>query len=135
MIRFGQSLHPSWPAVWVIFSVLAVSTPAALGIPNNWTGNGDWTDVARWSAGHTPAAGEDVTIVSGTVTQAISSLALTSYTLNSGANHVFNGTNTAINATTVSISGTMSHGVNTDTNGVPGVYADWTPDNRLWISC
>jgi hypothetical protein len=74
------------------------------------------------------APGDDV-VIDANVTMSNSSVSLNSYVLNAGKTHTFAGTNTALIATDVTIDGTFTHGINTDTN------APWAPDTSSSRVC
>lgn len=107
---------------------------AALAAPKTFTGTGDWNDTNRWTGTTLPADGDDVTI-DGALTLTNATPNLSSYLLKASRTQTIGGTNSCILATNVVIYGTLTHNPNTDTNGTPGVYSDWTPDNWIWIQC
>lgn len=93
------------------------------------TNNGNWDVAATWSNG-VPLAGDVVVIPSGrTVTNNVQTVLLSSLT-NSGT-LVCVGTNNFLTATNITVLGTVTHPVNTDTNGAD----NWTPDNGVLIIC
>lgn len=92
--------------------------------------NGPWDVAATWLEGVVPGPGDSVT-VSHAVT-----LSNGTHPLNSFVNNgtlTFSGWNTALKATTITLGGTVTHPTQSDVTGSPGVYADWTPDNRILI--
>ena len=121
----------------VVVSLSILATTLALpAASKTWSGSGDWyVDTANWTPAGAPGAGDDVVINSGTVTNTSSTANLNSYLIKSGATHVFSNWNTKLTAVSVVISGNVTHVVNSDTNGAPGTYADWTPDARVYIEC
>jgi hypothetical protein len=96
---------------------------------------GNWSDPATWEDGGTlgvPKAGDNV-MLNHAVTLSETTPELESFTNN--ATLTFNGWNTRLRAATVTVNGTITHPNQTDVAGTPGVYADWTPDHRVWIVC
>ena len=96
---------------------------------------GNWNDPATWEDGGTlgvPQAGGNV-MLNHAVTLSETTPELESFTNN--ATLTFNGWNTQLRAATVTINGTITHPNQTDVTGTPGVFADWTPDHRVWIVC
>jgi len=89
------------------------------------TGGGDWSNLATWDV-RVPIAGDDV-VVGHAVTLSGSSASLASTVVNGTL--TFAGWTTVLNAGNLTIAGTVTHDVNTDTNGGDG----WTPDNRVNI--
>ncbi len=95
--------------------------------------SGNWNSTDTWG-GSVPGALEDVVVAAGhSVTVDVATAALNSFT-NNGA-LVFIGWNNKLTATEVSINGTITHLPQSDITGTIGVYADWTPDNRVWLVC
>jgi len=97
---------------------------------NTWSGTGIWNSVANWDSGFVPSNGQSV-LINGNVTLTNSTARLFSYTLSPGATNIFTGTNTILNASNVFIYGTVTHGINADTNPADG----WQWTNRIYISC
>jgi len=104
---------------------------------------GYWTNTATWVGGSLPQAGDDVVIAHAvTLNQSTPLLASCSNT----AAITFIGWNTALQATHVYVSNTITHNVQSQIapdNGVTapqplvngGTYEQWVPDNRVWIIC
>ncbi|NLE40980.1 MAG: hypothetical protein GX615_04000, partial [Lentisphaerae bacterium] len=109
--------------------VLIACAPSAILAANTWTGTGDWNTAANWSEG-VPVAGQDV-VINGNATLTNATPALASLTVNSAKTLTFDGWDTLLTATTVTIAGTVTHAQNTDTNSVDG----WTPNARVKIAC
>ena len=89
----------------------------------------DWNTAANWSEG-VPAAGQEV-VINGDVMLTNATPLLISCTLNAGATQTFNGWDSVLNASVVTINGTMTHAPNTDSDGADG----WTPNVRVNIAC
>ena len=109
--------------------VLIACAPSAILAANTWTGTGDWNTAANWSEG-VPVAGQDV-VVDGNAMLTNATPALASLTVNGTKTLTFDGWDTLLTATTVTIAGTVTHAQNTDTNAVDG----WTPSARVNIAC
>lgn len=94
---------------------------------------GYWTNAATWDGGLTlPQAGDDVAI-SHAVTLDGNTPELGSFTNSNTL--TFIGWETRLYATNVTVISNITHLAQSDTTGVAGVYADWTPDNRIYIVC
>ena len=93
---------------------------------------GDWNNAANWDTGSVPVAGDDV-IVDSDVTLTSATPALASYTLNAGATHTFDGWDSLLSATSVTIQGTMTHAQNTAT--ATNSLGNWVPNARVNIAC
>ncbi len=112
-------------------TMLAMLTaPFAVIAANTFTAaSGDWNTAANWSEG-VPVAGEAV-VIDGNATLTNATPALSSMTVNAGKTLTFDGWDTLLTATTVTIAGTVTHAQNSDTNAVDG----WTPSARVNIAC
>ena len=112
-------------------TMLAMLTaPFAVIAANTFTAaSGDWNTAANWSEG-VPVAGQDV-VVDGNAMLTNATPALASLTVNGTKTLTFDGWDTLLTATTVTIAGTVTHAQNTDTNSVDG----WTPNARVKIAC
>lgn len=110
----------------------AVTSFSTIGTIAEWTSiaDGMWTNPATWNVPGVPRAGAPVT-VNHAVTLDVATPELSSVTVNVGKTLTFDGWDTVLTADTVTISGTVTHVQNTDTNGIDG----WTPDARVNIVC
>ncbi len=114
-------------------ALLAGTAAIALGAKTTSTINtGNWNDVI-WNAG-APDVGDTV-VVAHNIRLTNSTPICGSVTVNASKTLTFSGTNTILLATNVTLFGTVTHDPETQTNGTPGVYSSWTPDNWLWIQC
>ncbi|NLE41654.1 MAG: glycoside hydrolase family 127 protein [Lentisphaerae bacterium] len=112
-------------------SAAAMLLASGLARANTFTavsGN-DWNTPEYWSGG-VPVAEQDVVINGGVMLTNATPL-LISCTLNAGATQTFNGWDSVLNASVVTINGTMTHAPNTDSDGADG----WTPNARVNIAC
>jgi hypothetical protein len=95
---------------------------------NTNVGSGAWNDIANWSIGRPPIAGDTVTIATS-ITVDVSVGPLPSLTVLAGAALTFSGSNTRVTAETVNVYGTLTHITNSAT------ASPWTPDGRVWLVC
>jgi hypothetical protein len=130
---------PSRLSAGLLVWLLAFPVAQADVTTNTWSYTGswtnpaaNWTNIANWSASHTPLAGEAV-VINGTVTLTNSTEVLYSYTLNANKTNMFYGTNTILVATDVTIYGVISHGTNSA--GTTNSSGQWIADNGVWIQC
>ncbi len=102
---------------------------------NVWTGAGAtdlWHDPANWSAG-VPQTGQDVRIDSAPnarLTNATAALA--SFRITSGRTLTVEGWQSAIDATEMTIEGTITHAAQTVTEPDPQT-GEWVPQHRIWL--
>ncbi len=118
--------------------IAALSTLVCLclsaGAANTFTavsGN-DWNTLVNWSAGIVPTNGESV-VINDNVTLTNSTASLASLSVATGKTLTFDGWDTVLNASAVSVTGTVTHAQNsaTTTNSL-GV---WVPNARVQINC
>jgi hypothetical protein len=109
-----------------------MTTQVAQAYTRTTAAAGYWTNTATWVDSLPPAANDDV-VIDHAVTLDVSPPVLASCSNN--ATLTFVGWQTVLTATVVIVNGTITHPPQSDTNGVGGVYGDWTPDNRVWIVC
>ena len=91
----------------------------------------DWNTAANWSEG-VPFAGQEV-VINGNATLTNATPALASLTVNSGKTLTFDGWDTLLSATTVTIDGTVTHAQNTATT--TNSLGQWVPNARVNIAC
>ena len=101
------------------------------------SGTTNWNDAA-WDNG-LPTA-DDTVIISGDadITLTAPTHALASFLISDNATLTFsNGFDVCLTATDVAIvsNSTVTHAIQSDTDGTPGVFADWTPDSRVYFVC
>ncbi len=118
---------------WLMMAMTVLGA-ASLCAANTFTavsGN-DWNTASNWSAGHVPTDNEDV-VVNGNVLLTNATPSLASLTVNSAKTLTFDGWDTLLSATNVTIAGTVTHAQNAaaETNSL-GV---WVPNARLNIAC
>ncbi len=113
----------------VIITIMTMNVQAA---QRSTVAAGLWTNAAIWTDGILPQGGDDVS-VDHAVTLDQSTPGLNSFVNN--AEFTFEGWNTQLQATEVTVNANITHPVQSDTNGTIGVYSSWTPDNRVWIVC
>ncbi len=109
-----------------------LGTTTAYAASRSTIAAGYWTNTAIWASSAMPANGDDVS-VGHAVTLDVSPPALKTFA--NTATLTFVGWNTALTATVVTVNGTITHPTQGDITGTRGVYADWTPSNRVWIVC
>ena len=81
-----------------------------------------------------PGDAETVLVAAGhSVTADVASASLSAFTLDGAL--VCIGWDNKLTSGDVVINGTVTHPMQSDVSGTVGVYADWTPDNRVWIIC
>ena len=107
-----------WACMW--------SLPALAGL-NTFTNAGAWSDGTRWSLGHVPVDSEDV-VINANVTLTNATANLLSYTISSGKTQTFNALDAVLTAAVVTVSGTVTHAINTDTNGCA-----YTNASGVWL--
>lgn len=134
--RFQWALCLARPAVklfccWALAAGMLAGTAHAA--TRTTIAMGYWTNEAVvWGGGNLPQAGDDVVVVHAvTLDESTPWLSSCSNT----ATLTFLGTNTALRSTNVYVNGTITHPAQTDVDGNPGTYTDWTPDSRIWIVC
>ena len=110
---------------------LIACAPSAILAANTWTGTGDWNTAANWSEG-VPVAGQDV-VVDGNAMLTNATPALASLTVNSAKTLTFDGWDTLLTATAVTIAGTVTHAQNTATT--TNSLGAWVPNARVNIAC
>ena len=117
----------SFAGTLALCCVLSSST-SVQAATNTFETVGDWSTPGNWSLSHVPTNGEDV-VINANVTNFSGTASLASYTLNAGKTHTFQGWDSPITATVVTVNGTMTHNIQsaTTTNGA-GL---WIPDNRV----
>jgi len=127
--------HIRWIQFVVLYVLVALVTTSYAAI-NYWDGDTStsWFDGANWSLGTVPGLGGDVQISSGTTyapTLTNETGALNSLVLDSGQTLTVSGWNSKIDATTVTIVGTITHLENnvTTTNG----EGQWVPLHRILL--
>ena len=91
----------------------------------------DWNTAANWSEG-VPVAGQAV-VIDGNATLTNATPALASLTVNSAKTLTFDGWDTLLTATTVTIDGTVTHAQNTAT--ATNSLGVWVPNARVNIAC
>ena len=106
--------------------------PSARAATGTFSGTGDWMDAARWTGG-VPTNDGDSAIINGNLTLTNATALLVSYTLNAGYTNTFTSTSAVLRAQTLTIYGVITHNPETQTNGTPGVYSSWTPDNWVYL--
>lgn len=111
--------------------VLSSATPAQAAT-NTFETVGAWSTPGNWNLSHVPTNGEHV-VIDANVTNSSGTASLASYTLNAGKTHTFQGWDSALTATVVTVNGTMTHKPQTatSTNGA-GL---WIPDSRVYVVC
>ncbi len=134
-----QRLLPSsrrcLPSIALSVCLLLGAWSAAWATGNTWTGNGDgtnWSDPLNWSSGE-PDAGHVVAIGSGAsvlLTNATAELA--AFTISDAATLTFDGWDSALTATEMTIAGTLTHLAQTATEPDPET-GEWIPDHRIWL--
>ena len=111
----------------------ALCGPIAALAANTFTAvsGSDWNTAANWSEG-VPVAGQAV-VIDGNATLTNATPALASLTVNSAKTLTFDGWDTLLSATTVTIAGTVTHAQNTaaTTNSLGA----WVPNARVNIAC
>lgn len=113
-----------WLAVVSLWFLATDSTVAATA-----TVSGYWTNPATWGGGPVPGPGDVVTINGGVTVTNDTAVSGALISMDVGGTLVFSGWNSAITATTVSVTGTVTHLQNSATN------SPWTPDHRVYIVC
>jgi hypothetical protein len=109
--------------------LLAALAPQAEAAARTTIGNGNWSSTAIWDgASQKPQAGDTVTI-GHNVTLDESTPALSCLTVDANKTLTCVGMTIKVEATTVTVNGTITHPVQTDGT------APWVPDNRVWIQC
>ncbi len=94
---------------------------------------GAWNDPGTWGDS-VPGIGANVIVATGhSVTVDVATATMNTFT--GDGTVVFTGWNNTLTATEVTLNGTVTHLDQSDIAGTPGVYADWIPDNRVWIVC
>ena len=116
---------------------LALVVLPCQGAVTTWTGSGQNWNTANWSPS-APVAGDSV-VIAGDIVLTNRTVWLSSATI-SNAIFLFSDTtnlDAELLATNVFIrdGATVTHDLNSDTTGTPGVYGDWAMDNRVHISC
>jgi hypothetical protein len=105
---------------------------------NVWTGgNGNWTNPVQWSAGFAPVQRQHILIPAGstvTLSTAATVLGALGSLTNNGA-LVCDTLGAVVNADEIILNGLLTHNPQTDVSGTPGVYADWSMDNRVHVVC
>ena len=91
----------------------------------------DWNTAANWSEG-VPVAGQAV-VIDGNATLTNATPALSSMTVNADKTLTFDGWDTLLTATTVTIAGTVTHAQNTATT--TNSLGAWIPNARVNIAC
>ena len=105
----------------------------AAGAANTFTAvSGDWNVPGNWSEGIVPTNGETV-VINGNATLTNSTGALASLAVAAGKTLAFDGWDTVLTATTVSITGTVTHAQNTATT--TNSLGQWVPNARVNIAC
>ncbi len=103
---------------------------------NMWTGAGEtdlWHDPANWTAG-IPQAGQDVRIDSAPNVRLTGATAtLGSFFLDAGRTLTVEGWDSALEATELTIAGTIRHAAQTATEPDPGT-GEWVPDHRILLT-
>lgn len=92
--------------------------------------SGDWNTPGNWSEGIVPTDGDSV-VIDGNVSLTNSTAELASLSVAAGKTLTFDGWDTVLTATTVSVTGAMTHAQNNDIDGSDG----WTPNARVNIVC
>ena len=109
---------------------LAALTASAV---NTFTAaSGDWNTPGNWSEGIAPTNGESV-VIDGNVSLTASTALLSSMTVNAGKTLTFDGWDTLLTATTVTIDGTVTHAQNTA--AATNSLGAWVPNARVNIVC
>ncbi len=118
--------------LWV--ALLPACAPAAATWDGGAAGDSNWFNPTNWAEDILPGPADEVYVTSGAggpvLTGSVSVLTLTL----SNKTLTFQGTNTVLTASNVTVagaSGKITHTVNTDTNGADG----WQADNGVWIVC
>ena len=93
--------------------------------------SGDWNTPGNWDGG-VPVAGQEV-VINGSATLTNATPALASLTVNASKTLTFDGWNTLLSATTVTIVGTVTHAQNTATT--TNSLGQWVPNARVNIAC
>jgi hypothetical protein len=109
-----------------VLAYFASETPTT----KTWGGTGNWTNGSRWTPAGMPGYLDTAVVTNGVVTLSESVWA-GNVTVSNGATMLFTNWNTVLYARDVTVRGTITHPVNTDTNAADG----WTPDNGVWIVC
>ena len=134
-LRFGggvQSIPAGfWRGALLLLLSMAVTASA---VTNTWTGTGDWfADTANWSEGVVPEPGDDVVILSGSVTLTNDTLLLNAFT-QKGGTLTFSNIAAVVRAGDVVITnGTVTHVVNSATT--TNESALWPIDGRVYFVC
>jgi hypothetical protein len=96
---------------------------------------GDWFAWTNWSPKGIPGPGDSALLSAGTTTIA-NPTALSNLTVASGAALQASGWDTLLAASgAVTVSGTVTHAVQSDTNGTYNSTNGWTPNARIYIQC
>lgn len=111
----------------IMLCMVGLATTAAASTSYTWTASGDWYDSAKWTPNGIPAAGDDVTITSGTILLTNSTPYLASLTMDGGTMTSSNWS-TRIRATNV----VLNSG---STITLSGAFFDVAMSNRVHLVC